>query len=100
MSFDGGGIYFTEQGLMPNDRRPIEEEGLSLQPIEAELIFMRFIKENAVNNNYIYREQLQQNAHKKEYKLTVNIEDIASYDTRLGDCLRVRPTEYMPAVSS
>lgn len=53
-----------------------------------------------MNGSYIFRDQLLQNAHKKEYKLTVNLEDIANYDTRLGDCLRTRPTDYVPPVSS
>jgi len=60
---------------------------------------MRFIKEYQMHGSYIFREQLLQNAHKKEYKLTVNLEDIANYDTRLGECIRNRPTEYVPAVS-
>jgi hypothetical protein len=59
---------------------------------------MRFLKELQVNNNYVYREQLQQNARKGQFKLEVLLEDIKSYDTRLGDCLRVRPSEYIPAV--
>lgn len=99
MSFDGGGIYFTEQVLLPNNRRAPEEDGLSLQPIEAEVIFMRFLKESNVNGQYIYREQIQQNAQKGEFKLTVQIEDITNYDTRLGDCLRTRPADYLPSVS-
>ena len=39
--------------------------GTDLNKDEAELIFIRFIKESQVNNNYIYREQLSKNAKKR-----------------------------------
>lgn len=59
MSFDGGQTFYTNQGLVPDGKTAGQEarvHGTDLNKDEAELIFIRFIKESQVNNNYIYRE--------------------------------------------
>jgi hypothetical protein len=60
MSLDGGQVFFSAQNLIPNQHQAadLSVPGTDLTKDEAEVIFMRYIKEFQVDNAYVYREQL------------------------------------------
>ena len=57
-----------------------------------------FILEFRLDNAFIYRDQLRQNALIKKYYCDVNIAHLITYDEELADKLTTEPAEIIPLV--
>ena len=84
---DEGSVYSTHtQRVHIGDAM---KDNQRILPSEAKKRFVEFIRAHHEGHIYKYRERLLHNYRKKKYMLTVNLGDLANFDTKLKDLLQV-----------
>ncbi|CEI87889.1 Putative DNA replication licensing factor mcm5 [Rhizopus microsporus] len=63
---------------------------------EITSLFYEFIQTFRARNNFIYRDQLQENVLTKQYYLEVDMADLIGYNDKLADGLKKNPAEFLP----
>ena len=63
----------------------------SLQTIETR--FLNFIKNFRINQDFVYRDQLEKNIRLEKWFLEVDLQHLIAYDEYLADDLKNRPKE-------
>merc|ERR1711892_323794 len=87
--FDDPGVFFSDNFS--------ESTGDGQSNLANKKLFLKFIKEFQEGNfAYKYRDALKRNYLRREYKLEVNIQDLAGYDEHLADKLKQCPGEMLP----
>ncbi|XP_043190642.1 DNA replication licensing factor mcm5-like [Amphibalanus amphitrite] len=89
--FDDAGVFFSDNfGAEDHD-----ENQANLQAVKKK--FKDFLREfHEGNFSYKYRDNLKRNYNLQKYYLEVLLEDVASYDEALMDCLYKKPSEHLP----
>lgn len=65
---------------------------------EITSLFYSFIQNYRLNNNFIYRDQLQENVLTKQYFIEVDMLDLIGYNADLANSLKNSPADYLPLV--
>jgi len=87
--FDDPGVFFSDNFS--------ESQGDGQSNLANKKQFLKFIKEFQEGNfAYKYRDALKRNYLRREYKLEINIQDLAGYDEQLADKLKQSPGEMLP----
>jgi DNA replication licensing factor MCM5 len=81
-------VYSTS--VLPGE----DPEDTTFAHIQAQ--FKDFILEFKIDNQFIYRQQLQENVVIKHYSLTVDIAHLLAYNEDLGQRVTDEPTELLP----
>ncbi|KAK9454462.1 MCM2/3/5 family-domain-containing protein [Dipodascopsis uninucleata] len=89
MSFDQPRIY-TASVLPPGDVANDESR------LEIEEHFGDFVLEYRLDSDFIYRDQLRENILVRQYKLSVDMSHLISYNEDLAHKLMNEPTELLP----
>ncbi|EIE85988.1 hypothetical protein G6F46_002911 [Rhizopus delemar] len=63
---------------------------------EITSLFYSFIQNYRLNNNFIYRDQLQENVLTKQYFIEVDMLDLIGYNADLANRLKNSPADYLP----
>ncbi|XP_065222738.1 DNA replication licensing factor Mcm5 [Planococcus citri] len=90
--FDDPGIFFSDN-FSTTDDQPYQQVNLRVVKKKFKEFLRQFHEENF---NYKYRDTLKKQYNLGLYNLTVNIEDLSSFDEDLADSLYKQPTEYLP----
>jgi len=86
---DGEQIYVSDQHLVNQADYAQNFQGSSLD--DAENKFMHFVRETQIQNTFIYRNQLQNNAQRGLYSLKVEMEHLQGFDDDLVKMFRSNP---------
>ena len=87
--FSDEGAVFSTHTQRVHTGDPIRDNP-RLLPSQAKKRFVEFIRAHHEGHIYKYRERLLHNYRKKKYMLTINLGDLANFDTKLKDLLQVR----------
>ena len=86
--FSDEGAVFSTHTQRVHTGDPIRDNP-RLLPSQAKKRFVEFIRAHHEGHIYKYRERLLHNYRKKKYMLTINLGDLANFDTKLKDLLQV-----------
>lgn len=91
--FDGGEIFYSDQNQVIS--QPILND--PMQSLNDGLLrFRKFLREWQVNQQYIYREQIKDNAANHNYYIEVDFDDLNNFDSIISQQIRFRPADYQP----
>ncbi len=100
MDYDEGEIYTSnqQQNEELDDSLRYDDSGdkNELKPSEARAKFKNFIRSFVRGNVFIYRDQLIQNYRRNHNTLSVDLRDVANYESVLNDALQMYPSVYLP----
>lgn len=88
MSYEQARVYSTS--VLPGE----DPDQATFAHIQSQL--KDFILEFKIDNQFIYRQQLQENVVTKHYSLTVDIAHLLAYNEDLGQRITDEPTELLP----
>ena len=89
MTLHGDEIHFMDQGMLGENVETMEQN----QMIQK---FQNFLNNWNVDHQFIYREQLINNAQTEKFFLRVSIGDIKKYDEKLIRDIRFKPLRNLP----
>ena len=85
--FDEGRLFTSDQSLAPRSGE--------LEPSDARVRFLTFVRNFREGNVFTYRDQLRANYVLRKYSLTVAMEDLKAFDEALADKVVDAPSEYL-----
>ena len=90
--WDAGAITYSNQELVAGDAP--DSTQLTRQSVKHR--FREFIRNFRQGNNFLYRNQLLQRWRKRDFHMTVDLQDVLSYDSELNDLIQRSPNDYVP----
>lgn len=91
MTLHGDEIHFMDQGMLGDNAETIEHNQLTQK-------FQNFLNNWTVDDQFIYREMLINNAQINRYFIRVSLGDIKKFDENLNRTIRAKPLKHLPVL--
>jgi DNA replication licensing factor MCM5 len=89
MTLHGDEIHFMDQGMLGDNIETMEQNQMAQK-------FQGFLNNWSVDEIFIYRNQLINNAQLENYFIRVSLGDLKAYDEKLLRDVRMKPLKYLP----